>query len=68
LDHAPDTEVLKVKAGDTIEFVNANIEYSQMGEAGYWNCSDGRGFCTYFSEYESESYVSPSLPLFPAGL
>ena len=60
LDHAPDTDVLKVKAGDTIEFANANVGYEDFEDERYWNCPDGRGFCTYFGEQQPQTYVCGS--------
>lgn len=61
MDHAPDTEVLKVKAGDEFEFVVANIGLNEVDDSRYWDCEDGRGFCTYFGpDPKGASYVSTS--------
>lgn len=65
MDHAADTEVLKVQAGDTIEFVTASLGYSQLEDARFWNdCLEGRGFCSLWSEagqYVSAFFLSSSL-------
>lgn len=57
LDHAPTTDILKVKADDTIEFVNANLGYADYEDTRYWDCPDGRGFCTYWGPQPPETYV-----------
>jgi hypothetical protein len=62
LDHAPNTDILKVKAGDSIEFVNANIGYTDFEDARYWDCPDGRGFCTYWGPQPPDTYVSHPSP------
>ncbi|KAF2820353.1 hypothetical protein CC86DRAFT_374518 [Ophiobolus disseminans] len=56
LNHAPTTEVLKVKAGDTLEFVNANTGYEQFEDKRFWECEDGRGYCSNFGEQSPQQY------------
>lgn len=60
MDHAAETETLKVQAGDSIEFVSTNLGYEQFEDERYWNCEDGRGFCAYFGEQyqQPQNYVS----------
>lgn len=65
MDHAPSTETLKAKAGDTIEFVNANLGYNDFDDARFWDCADGRGFCTYFGKQQPpQTFVRPRLWVF----
>jgi hypothetical protein len=48
--HAADTEVLKLKAGDTVEFVVTAAEpsyWTNPAEVSWNDCPEGRGFCSY---------------------
>ncbi|KAH8196752.1 hypothetical protein TruAng_009071 [Truncatella angustata] len=43
--HAGDTEVLTIRAGDTIEFAHQRYEPALWTDAMWYNCTDGRGSC-----------------------
>lgn len=46
MDHAADTEVLTVRAGDTIEVAHSRYDPTEWAEHVIWdNCPDGRGSC-----------------------
>jgi len=44
--HASDTDVLKVKAGDTIEFVATRYEPKAYQDKQWYGCPDGKGMCS----------------------
>ncbi|KAI1865416.1 uncharacterized protein JN550_008464 [Neoarthrinium moseri] len=43
--HAADTEVLTIRAGDTVEFAHQRYEPAAWTDAMWDNCPDGRGSC-----------------------
>jgi hypothetical protein len=45
MDHAADTEVLTVKAGDTFEIALTAASPRDWTDAHWYNCPDGRGTC-----------------------
>ena len=51
LDHAASTEVLKVKAGDTLEFAHARQSPEGWDNPDFltlFNCSSGYGTCAFW--------------------
>jgi hypothetical protein len=62
MDHALDTETLKVQAGDSFEFVlGMTGGYKVLDDKRFWDCQDGRGFCTHFGDQLPQDYVSTTL-------
>lgn len=59
MDHAADTEVLTVQAGDTFEIAQISAAPSEWREEYYTDCPDDLGFCN-----SGASHVSTG-PLFP---
>ncbi|KAI0134080.1 glycosyl hydrolase family 61-domain-containing protein [Xylariales sp. AK1849] len=45
LAHAADTEVLTIRAGDTLEFAHQRYEPDQWTDDMWYNCTYGRGSC-----------------------
>ncbi|KAJ3571876.1 hypothetical protein NPX13_g5230 [Xylaria arbuscula] len=53
--HAADTDVLTVKAGDTLELAHTRVEPNNWKENQWYNCPDGRGSC----DPDGTQYASP---------
>ncbi|KAI9159064.1 putative endo-beta-1,4-glucanase D [Paramyrothecium foliicola] len=63
MNHAAETEVLKVKVGDTLEFVATAAETDKWStnEVQWDACPDGRGFCTESGTYMELIHDGPVL-------
>jgi len=57
MKNASSTELLQVKAGDTIEFAWSSL-YPESWIDKYFDCADGRGFCVYSDGSLEPGYVS----------
>jgi hypothetical protein len=47
MNHANETEVLTVNAGDTIEIAQQRYEPSEWTDDMFYNCTDNRGTCVH---------------------